>query len=376
MAGNAKRIQRILMTADAVGGVWTYAMNLCSHIVRDGTEIALAVMGPRPTANQRAEASRIEGLTLLESDFELEWMPSVTGKRLAEAGQWLQSIEQSFKPDIVHLNGYAHADLPWRVPVLVTAHSCVASWWRSLHDEMPPQEWDAYRSRVAAGLDAADAIVAPTNWMLSQLQVIYGVLFRKTYVIHNFCPEVDAGGPKRDIICGGGRIWDPAKNFAVLDAAAPSVRWPISVFGETEGPEGSSYRPSHLCLTGVQPRSAVSETLSSTSIFAHPSFYEPFGLCVLEAAWHRCALVLADIPSLQELWEDAALFAAPRDATAWANCFNILIENPSLRAEYGKRAARQATRYSEQTSVVQYRQLYSKLVLGAQEMCRTPAVSA
>ena len=376
MAGNANCVRRILMTVDAVGGVWTYAMNLCSHIAREGVEIALAVIGPSPNANQRREASLIEGVTVFEAGFELEWMPSVTGERLTESGKWLRSIEQRFQPEVIHLNGYVHASLPWRSPVLVTAHSCVASWWRAVHGEMPPNEWHAYCARVAAGLASADAVVAPTSWMLSQLQESYGVSLRNAYVIHNFSPEAQPCGPKRDVICSGGRIWDAAKNFAILDAAAPSVEWPISVFGEAEGPEGSSYRPYHLRLVGVQPRSAIADMLSGAAIFAHPSLYEPFGLCVLEAAWRRCALVLADIPSLRELWEGAALFAPARDVEAWVSCLNLLVESPSLRSEYGNRAVRQASRYSETNSVAQYRLLYSKLVLGARGACRTPAVSA
>ena len=41
----------------------------------------------------------------------------------------------SFKPDIVHLNNYVHAALPFRAPKLVVGHSCVLSWWRAVKRE-------------------------------------------------------------------------------------------------------------------------------------------------------------------------------------------------------------------------------------------------
>ena len=48
------------------------------------------------------------------------------------------------------------------------------------------------------------------------------------------------------------------------------------------------------------------------AIFARPARYEPFGLAILEAAQAGCALVLGDIPSLRELWADAALLRRRR----------------------------------------------------------------
>ena len=71
---DADRRHRILMTADTVGGVWQYALELCRGLVERGDEVALATLGRRPTADQRREAAAIPGLQLHESDFKLEWM--------------------------------------------------------------------------------------------------------------------------------------------------------------------------------------------------------------------------------------------------------------------------------------------------------------
>ena len=44
---------RVLMTADAVGGVWSYAIDLSRLLTARGIGVVLAVMGPAPDASQR-----------------------------------------------------------------------------------------------------------------------------------------------------------------------------------------------------------------------------------------------------------------------------------------------------------------------------------
>ena len=65
-------------------------------------------------------------------------------------------------------------------------------------------------------------------------------------------------------------------------------------------------------------RRAIADWYARASIYALPARYEPFGLSALEAALSGCALVLGDIPSLREVWGDAALFVAPDDTDALA----------------------------------------------------------
>src|SRR3954454_18301707 len=69
-----RRPRRILMTADTVGGVWTYALELAQALTPHGVEITLATMGPRANARQKDDAAQIPNLKLVESDFKLEWM--------------------------------------------------------------------------------------------------------------------------------------------------------------------------------------------------------------------------------------------------------------------------------------------------------------
>ncbi len=122
------RPERILMTADAVGGVWTYALDLASGLARSGIEVVLATMGPSPTPRSRRR-ERVPGLTLRVSEFKLEWMPD-SWRDVERAGDWLLSLATEERPDLIQINGFCHASLPFRAPVLAVCHSDVLSWWR------------------------------------------------------------------------------------------------------------------------------------------------------------------------------------------------------------------------------------------------------
>src|SRR5258708_7666898 len=95
----------ILMTADTIGGVWTYAMTMCRKLEKHGCRVVLATMGPLPTPEQRCEAGVLGNVLLRESTFKLEWMHE-PWPEVEEAGQWLLELEREFRPDIIHLNGF------------------------------------------------------------------------------------------------------------------------------------------------------------------------------------------------------------------------------------------------------------------------------
>src|SRR5438477_295242 len=96
--GPSKQL-KILMTADAVGGVWQYCLDLVSELRNRGAEIMLATMGPHATAAQRDELLAIPRATLVESDYALEWMPNAWND-VDASGKWLLDLQSSFDADV------------------------------------------------------------------------------------------------------------------------------------------------------------------------------------------------------------------------------------------------------------------------------------
>jgi glycosyltransferase involved in cell wall biosynthesis len=352
---------KILMTTDAVGGVWSYAMQLCRALGAHEIEIVLATMGPPPTRAQRAAAEALTNVRLVSATWKLEWMAD-PWEDIERAGEWLLEWAEREHVELIHVNGYAHAALPWSRPVLVVAHSCVCSWWQAVHREPAPSEWHPYRHRVAAGLGAADVVVAPTQAFLAVIESLYGKIER-TAVVHNACAAPVATAQERmAAIFACGRVWDEAKNLRLLDAAARGLPWKTYVAGDSISPDRRECVLRSVECLGRLSEPEVAGWLRRASIFAHPALYEPFGLAVLEAAHHGCALVLSDVPTLRELWEGAALFASPHDPDAFRALLERLIDAPQERAALSAAARRRAEDFSIDVMASAYRALYADLV--------------
>jgi glycogen synthase len=341
--------QRILMTADTVGGVWTYAIELTRALETYGIEVFLATMGRTPSEEQCRQARERPNLRLFKSEYKLEWMQDCW-RDVSKAGEWLLHLERRIKPDLIHLNGYCHARLPFAAPKLVVAHSCVLSWWSAVRRTPIPDFLETYKQNVAAGLDAADIVVAPTRAMLDEIERHYCRLNSKA-VIYNgraaceFTPQ-----RKMDIILSAGRLWDEAKNVAVLTRLPRELASSVFLAGDTEAPDCESEvtRYDNGNLMGRLSTGLLQQWMSRAAIYAMPALYEPFGLSILEAALSGCALVLGDIPTLRELWDGHALFVAPEDQEGWATQITRLMKDKRLRVEYGQRALARAQDFSRE----------------------------
>ena len=106
---------KILMTADTVGGVWTYALELARVLGDFSIEVVLATMGRALSRSQRREAAELPHLHVFESTYKLEWMDSPWDD-VDRAGEWLIELAAATQPAIVHLNNYAHGALGWPAP--------------------------------------------------------------------------------------------------------------------------------------------------------------------------------------------------------------------------------------------------------------------
>ncbi len=352
--------KRILMTADTVGGVWTYSLELAQALGQHGVEVSLATMGAPLCKEQRQAVAEIRSLELYESSFKLEWMQD-PWKEVDLAGKWLLELEENIQPDIVHLNGYSHAALPWHAPTVLVGHSCVLSWWMAVRGEPAPGMWYTYRQRVTRGLRSAGAVVAPSKAMVTMLNQHYGPLDVKVIPngrnINSFAP-----GEKEPFVLAIGRVWDEGKNIAALERVAPELTWPVYVAGEQKHPDGGKAETENVCYLGSLPVPELADYLGRGSIFALPARYEPFGLSVLEAGLSGCALVLGDIPSLRENWEDAAVFVPPNDAIALQTAIQDLMSDDDRREALGVCARARAIQFTPARMATSYLTLYSDLM--------------
>lgn len=357
------RGRSILMTADAVGGIWTYAVDLGRALAKQGAVVVLAVLGPEPDAGKRRIA-RDAGLAVEVLGHPPEWLADGP-EAVARAGEALADLARATRADLLHLNHPAlAAEIRFDLPVVAICHSCVATWWAAVEGtRLPPAlAWQA--ELVGRGLRAADAVVAPSRAFAEATQAIYR-LAGAPFVVPNgrVAPPVaaDTASPECAALAVG-RLWDRGKNLATLDRAAALTAVPIRAAGPTEGPEGSLIGFAHLQRLGPLPDAGVRDLLARRPIFASAARYEPFGLSVLEAAQAGCALVLSDIPTFRELWSDAALFIGADDAAGFAAAIDRLADDAALRRDRGRAAQERADRYRLDLQAERMTELYAALL--------------
>ncbi len=307
--GVGRPAPRLLMTTDAVGGIWRYSVDLAGGLADCGIRTVLAVLGPSPSPAQRAEADTVPGLRLVETGLPLDWM-ATTPQELAWASERLAGLAASAGVGSVHLHAPTLVGAArWPAPVVSVAHSCMATWWRAVRDGPMPDDFAWRSTATRAGLLASKGVIAPTAAHARATEAAYGPM--PIHVVHNGSRALPSPSrPRRPGVLTAGRLWDAGKAADWLDRAAPSLGVPVMAAGPTRSPDGSEVRFNRLRLLGTLAPDALAAEYAGATVFASMARYEPFGLAVLEAAQSGMALVLSDTPGFRELWDGAAIFVA------------------------------------------------------------------
>jgi glycosyltransferase involved in cell wall biosynthesis len=352
---------RVLMTVDAVGGVWRYALDLARGLRGLGTEVVFAGFGPAPEAAQRAEAEGVADLRW--TGLPLDWMVE-DASALADVPGAIARLAAQTRADLVQVNLPSQAaGLATDRPVAAVSHSCIVTWFRVVKGGEPPEAWGWQRRLNAEGLARADAVAAPSASHAELMRRCYGL--DAVEVVPNAVREAPTAARKQPLAYAAGRWWDEGKNAATLDAAAARARWPIHALGALEGPQGQTAAFRHARAAGPRSHAELRRLAGTAGAFVSPSVYEPFGLAALEAAQAGAALVLADIPTYRELWEGAALFAPPHDPDAFAAALDRLAKDPALRDRLGATAQARAADFAPERQAQAMQAVYARALRAA-----------
>lgn len=332
---------RVLLTTDAVGGVWTYAIELAQGLQRLGVEVILAVLGPAPDETQRATAA---ALRMIETGLPLDWLET-DDAALDTAGVALAALAVAERVDVIHLNSPAlAAGASFPVPVIGGCHSCVATWWRGVEGTELPPGLAVRAERLRRGYQACAALIAPSQAFAALTAAEYRHLPRVVWNGRSQPPTMLTAS-RANVAITAGRLWDKGKRVALLDRAAGRMRHPVVAAGTPSSPGEAAIGFDHLTMLGYLQPEALATRLQQSAVFVSLAIYEPFGLAVLEAAQAGCALVLADIPTFRELWDGAALFLDPDDADAVTQSLDALLDDAAECARLGKLAEVRSLRF-------------------------------
>jgi glycosyltransferase involved in cell wall biosynthesis len=268
-------------------------------------------------------------------------------------------VTREFIPDIVHLNTLSYGEVDFRAPVVQTIHSCVSSWWAEVKRAPLPAEWQQYRDHVEISLQGATILTAPSQTALLDVWKHYSVDPPDARSIYNGIDGTSFNSvEKESCILAAGRLWDEAKNLTTLAKIAPDLAWPVYMAGNRMSPGGALNTFATCRLLGELSREELRSWYARAAIYVLPARYEPFGLSILEAALSGCALVLGDIPSLREIWADAATFVTPDDTESLRRAIQQLITHEAQRKQMAQRARHRAGQFSIRRMTNDYLDVY------------------
>ena len=360
---------RVLITADTVGGVWTYARELVTGLSRRGAHVTLVSFGHMPEPRDLAWTEGLRNFDIRPTAFGLEWMQD-SAQDIEASSEYLLNVIRDVKPDVLHLNQYCYGALDVDIPKVVVAHSDVVSWWVAVHGQEPPEtDWIRwYREVVQQGLSGATSVLAPSRWMLSQIETYYGEQQSAQVIYNGRSPQwFNPHGDKENLVLTVGRLWDPAKQVSLL--AKCDCGWPSIIAGETQHPD-QAYRTETkrivcegmLELKGKQTPEQLRVLFARTAIYAATSRYEPFGLAPVEAALSRCAIVANDLPVFRELWGEAACYFRTDDVASLRATIAALRHDRNRLRQQAELAYQRARRhFSAERMVDEYLEMYQAL---------------
>ena len=357
---------RVLLTTDTIGGVWTFTQELCTGLLEQGHTVALFSLGRMPSEAQLAWVLELEqqhgsGFRYEASEAPLEWMNDNVSAYEAAEDQLLRLIED-FRAEVLHASQFCFGALPVSIPKLVTAHSDVLSWADACRPEqLHDSPWlSNYQRLVEVGLQGFEALAAPTSWMLNALQRHFA-FDGSTHVIANgLTLHVENDAKLRQLqAVSVGRLWDEAKQLSLL--ANVHSPMPILVAGEQRlGEATASNDLGEATLLGLLSGDEVRELFKSSSLYLVTSLYEPFGLAPLEAAQCGCGILANDLPSLREVWGDAALYFT--DAESLSRLLSRLGSCPAALHTLRRHSLERAREFSRERMTNAYVALYQQLL--------------
>ena len=347
-----------------------------AFVPASGSDLHRAYDLPRSIALEAAPA------WLRRPWVRIAWEQAALPARLTRAGV-----------DLLHAPAHA-MPASARVPSIVTVHDL--SFFR-MPEAFPAAKARYLQLAMRHAARRADALLAVSAFTKRELVALLGVPAERVHVVHNgvdpHCRVLPAdevaawrraaGLPERFLLALG--TLQPRKNlstlieaYALLRARLPEAPDLVLAGAPGWGDSGLARRAEalglgpHLHLPGFVPEADLPLLYNAASLLAFPSWYEGFGLPVLEAMACGTPCLVADAGSLPEVAGAAAPALPPGDPAAWARAMADLLATPERQAALRAAGLERAGEFSWARTAAGTAEVYRE-VLARQAAAAKPA---
>ena len=85
---------------------------------------------------------------------------------------------------------------------------------------------------------------------------------------------------------------------------------------------------------------------NAADVFIYPSYYEGFGLPLLEAMCCKTPVITSNLTSIPEVTEDSALLINPSNKDELSDAIIKILKNPSLKEDLREKGYLQSLKFS------------------------------
>ncbi|HYM38793.1 MAG TPA: glycosyltransferase family 4 protein [Thermoplasmata archaeon] len=358
-----------------LGGVESHVLGLSRELAARGHEVTVVTARHTSSAPERES---VDGFDIVRVKPRMVVLRTPIAPRM-------RTVLRGLTADVVHahlpppLSAHYAADVCEQrgTPLVVTYHcdveipSVVGSFIETLYR----------RSLGASTLRRAAKVIVTTKTYAATSRSVWRhnpVVIPNAVDVHRFHPDVDGSAvrarlkipPGRPIVLLVGRIVPHKGVEHFIEAARYLSGVQLLVAGEGSSLESmerlarSLGVKDRILFLGRVSQENLPKVYAVCDVFVLPSVsrLEAFGIVALEAMATGKAVVVADIPGVREVIEDGkeGLLADPVNPQDLAEKIRRLIENPTLRAEMGRRAREKVlARFTTETVADQILQVYA-----------------
>lgn len=267
---------------------------------------------------------------------------------------------------------------------VVTFHDLSVYLWPKSH---PPERVRYMRAEIELSLKRATALITDTEYTRQEVAKYFGWPLERIHAVplasspafrpHTF-EELQPLLQPLGLTAGEYTLFtgtvEPRKNIELLlDAyallpAAIRTRWPLVISGyhgwnsgELHAKLTTAQAEGWLRYLGFVPSDTLPGLMAGARLFAFPSWYEGFGLPVLEAMACGVPVVCSNASTLPEVAGDAAAFHDPSDLDALVCQLRVGLEDDVWRAGAAKAGISQAAKFSWQRCAQQTLEVYRSI---------------
>lgn len=252
----------------------------------------------------------------------------------------------------------------------------------------PAERVRLFEKDLLDSLAQADRIITVSEAVRREAIEDFGLLKERVVTIHNGVDHSHYSPPTAESIQAARQRWalpehfvlsvgtlEPRKNLGNLllaHAALPTAvqsRYPLVLAGgkgwEDRAIQEQIQRAgASVILLGFVPEAELPALYGAATLLAYPSWYEGFGLPVLEAMACGCPVVTSTAPALMEVSGDAALCVSPDDVQALSESIAVLLENEAVRYRCTQKGLRRAAQFTWESSAAKHVDLFRSICEG------------